>query len=318
MVPRRASIVMAALACACGRSALGDGLGDSRADDDADADDDDDADANGDGDDDESGEDDPPPDCDLDSHELDCDGDGIPDADDPFPEDRDRPGRARSDLIYLQSSTTLSTLDMRAGVTVTPIADFTFPDDSYGQVTDIAIDRFGVLYAISSALLHACHPETAECWALAELPTNSLGFVPIGVVDDEDDILVTLAGTTWIAVRQRGPEIGVFEIGDVESPYSSSGDIATTAAGLTVFTSNWSTGGDVVVGIDPATAEIVGLIGTPPTIFQVWGVVAYDDALVLCDQTGVLMSFDPSTGAGYTIGAAPHECWGAAGHPDLR
>jgi hypothetical protein len=306
-------LVIAALACACGRSAIGDGF-DLGGDDDGDGDERGDID---DGDADDS-DDDREPECDIDSHELDCDGDTIPDADDPFPEDRDRPGRGRNDVIYLQSSTTLSILDMRAGGIVTPIADFTFPDDSYGQVTDIAMDRFGVIYAISSALLHACHPETAECWALGELPTNSLGFVPIGIVDGQDDIMVTLAGSTWIAVRQRGPEIGVFEIGEVDSPYSSSGDIATTAAGLTVFTSPWSAGGDVLVAIDPATAEIIGLVGTPPTIYQVWGVVGYDGGLVLCDQLGGIFGFDPATGESWTIGAAGHECWGAAGHPDLR
>lgn len=295
-------VVILAVACACGRTPIAV----------ADLDDDDPSDTS------TTEVGDAPPDCDLDDHVGDCDGDGIPDADDPFPEDRDRPGRARPDLIYLQSSTTLSTLDMAAGVVVTPIADFTFPDDNYGQVTDIAIDRFGVLYAISSALLHACHPTTAECWALGELPTNSLGFVPIGILDDDDDMLVTLLGSTWMHVGLRGPEVAPKVIGEVESPYSSSGDIATTAAGLTVFTSNWATGGDVVVAIDPATGGVISLLGSPPTIMQVWGVVAYEDALVVCDQLGMIMSFDPSTGAGATIGGAPHECWGAAGHPDLR
>jgi hypothetical protein len=310
-VGRSRLILCAALACGCGRSAIGDDVFVGE-DDDGDGNDE-----RGDFEDDDGDDGDREPDCDLDSHRSDCDGDGIPDADDPFPEDRDRPGRARTDAIYVQSSTTLSLLDVREW-SVTPLADFTFPDDSYGQVTDIAIDRFGVLYAISSAQLHACHPETAECWALAELPTNSLGVLPIGLVDPEDDVLVTLAGSTWTAIRQRGPEVGIFEIGDVDSPYSSSGDIATTADDLTVFTSNWTGGGDVIVAVDPTTAEVIGLVGSPPTIYMVWGVVAFDGELVLCDQLGGIYGFDPATGEGWTIGAAPHECWGAAGHPDLR
>lgn len=206
---------------------------------------------------------------------------------------------------------------MRGGTVVTEVGRFSFPDDDFSQVTDIAIDRFGVLYAVADANLYACRPTTAECWLLADLPTNSLGFVPIGILDANDDTMVTLAGSDWTTIGLRGPEISPQVVGKT-SPYSSSGDIATVADGRTLFTSPSNSGGDVVVEIDPASGTILGERGYPASIFQIWGVVAYDGILVMCDQIGAISTFDPLTGEAVEIGAAPHECWGAAAHPDLR
>jgi hypothetical protein len=258
-----------------------------------------------------------PPGCDFDSHTSDCDGDGIPDGDDPFPTEPLRPGRARADVIYVHTATMLMTVDPASPV-VEVVAEFRFPEGPDGQVTDIAIDRFGVLYAIASDVLHACDPTIGQCWALALVPTNSLGFVPLGTLESGDDTLVTLAGSTWTRVGLRGPEVTLIEIATVASPYTSSGDIATTASGLTVFTSPSTQGGDVVVAIDPAAGTVLGEVGPVPDSTGVWGVVAVGGMLWLFDQIGTIWTMDPSTGAVEIIGGNGSGFWGAAAHPDLR
>jgi hypothetical protein len=144
-----------------------------------------------------------------------------------------------------------------------------------------------------------------------------LGVIPLGVLDDDDDTLVTLAGSSWTSIGLRGPEVSTKVLGDT-APYSSSGDIATIASGATLFTSPWDGSGDVVVELDPRTGAVTRELGAPPTTWSIWGMVAYEGVLVMCDQIGQIATFDPTTGAGTIIGAAPHDCWGAAAHPDLR
>ena len=259
-----------------------------------------------------------PPDCDLDSHSSDCDGDGVPDADDPFPTDTYRPGRAREDVIYVHSAFTLSSLAPESAPIVTTIADFSFPDDSFSQVTDIAIDRFGVLYALGSDVLHACDPSTAQCWALAPVPSNSLAFLPLGTLDADDDTLVTLAGSAWTRIDLRGPEVAVTVIGEIEAPYSSSGDITTTFDGLTVFTSPSVTGVDLVLALDPVTGTVFGVIGLASGLSNVWGMASVRGALWLFDQVGNIATMDPISGEVVVVGFGLDGFWGAASHPDLR
>lgn len=312
----RAWAVAWAVGCwGCGRTELGDGIddldGDAAAADERGADD--------------RGADDGRPDvggpgerpCDPSDHVTDRDGDGIPDADDPFADDAARPGRARADAIYLQSATTLTLLLLDDGEPFSTVGEFSFPEDPGGQVTDIAIDRFGVLYAQVSAQLYTCDPATAACWRLAPLASNSLGFIPQGLVDDDDDVLYTLAGSDWTRVDLCGAQVRPQVISTL-SGYSSSGDIATNGSGITVFTSPSNLGGDVVVSIDPATGTVLGELGLPATNLGVWGVVGYSLVFVMCDQLGGISVFDPIDGSGSAIATAPHECWGAAAHPDLR
>jgi hypothetical protein len=257
----------------------------------------------------------PPPGCDLDSHEIDCDGDGIPDRDDPFPTDPDRPGRAAPDVIYVHSAATLSWLDPLDPVPVF-INEFRFPEGPDGQVVDIAIDRFGVLYAISNAVLHVCDPTSATCWALGDLPANSLAMLPEGTIETDDDTLVALAGSTWTLGRLRGPELTLEEIAGV-SPYESRGDIATAANGLTVFTSP-SASGDVVVAIEAATGKLLGEVAVLPASTGLYGAAAANGSLWLFDQLGTMWVMDPTTGASAVVGIDPAGIWGAAAHPDLR
>lgn len=256
-----------------------------------------------------------PPACDLDSHVSDCDDDGLPDRDDPFPEDPLRPGRARNDVIYVQSATALSWLDPDDPVSVY-IGEFRFPEGPDGQVVDIAIDRFGVMYAIASAVLHACDPATAVCWALGDLPANSLAMLPLGTIEADDDTLVALAGSTWVLGRLRGPELSLDEVASV-APYESRGDIATAANGLTVFTSP-GVAGDRVVAIDPALGVVLGEVTTIPESTGFYGAAAARGSIWLFDQLGTMWIMDPTTGASAVVGSDPAGIWGAAAHPDLR
>lgn len=256
---------------------------------------------------------DPQDDCDLDSHTRDLDGDGIPDGDDPFCSDRSRPGRARDDVMYAHSSSTLYTVDPRGTLEVEIVGGFAVSDGTLPALTDIAIDRFGVLYGITFGELFACDPDTAECWRLATLPTNSLGFVPMGVIDDDDDTLVTLAGSAWTHVALRGAEATPSVVADV-SPYSSSGDIVATPSGRTLFTSPSPSGFDVVVAIDAASGAIESeLAGTGTS--GAYGLATFAGDIWIFDQLGQISRLDEASGAVEWVASYPDAWWGAAARP---
>ncbi len=301
------------LAVACGRGpflvhdADADGEGDD-ADDDADDDDDDSVD-------DDSVEDSDTPDgCDVDSHEHDEDGDGIPDADDPFCDDPGRPGRARADVVYAHSPTTLYTFDPRT-LAFENVGPFFVETGGAPQTTDIAIDRFGVLYAVTFAELHACDPATAECWPLGPLPTNSLGFVPMGLLDGDDDTMVTVAGSTFTRVELVGPDATEVPMASVE-PYSSSGDVTSLTDGTTLFTSPSSSGVDALVQVDPVSGGVLGEREDAVGSNSAYGLATFNDDVLIFDQLGQVSLFDPQSG-GLVFGVlGPEGWWGAATHPD--
>jgi hypothetical protein len=257
---------------------------------------------------------DPPEGCDFDSHEHDEDGDGIPDADDPFCDDRGRPGRARADVVYVHSPTTLYTFDPRT-LSFELVGPFVVDGGGAPQTTDIAIDRFGVLYAVTFFQLHACDPATAECWPLGPLATNSLGFVPFGAVDDDDDVLVTVAGSTFTQVALAGPNASEMPLGTV-SPYSSSGDVTSVRGGSILFTSPWPSGVDAIVQVDPSNGSVLTEVGAAEGSSSAFGLAGFDDELYIFDQLGQVSRFDPLTrGAEFTT-LGPEGWWGAATHPD--
>lgn len=249
--------------------------------------------------------------CDVDSHESDCDGDGLPDGDDPQPEDPSGPARARADVIYLHSGGGLYTFDP-ATLVIDRIATFTI-DGGFGEILDIAIDRFGVMYAVNFGGLFVCDPSTAACTTLASVSSNSLGIVPAGVVDD-DDVLVALAGNTLTQIHLQGPEATVIEVGDVPSPYSSSGDVATLVDGTIVFTSPSSSGTDVVVMVDPSSAVVLGELGPVTGSFNTWGLATFGGALWAADAQGSIWRQDGRDWSWIT--RFVDQGWGAAAHPD--
>jgi hypothetical protein len=307
VVTRGRSVAIAALVVACGRGPFlvhdADGGGDGDGEDD---DDDDDV---------ESFDDaDPPEGCDFDGHEHDEDGDGIPDADDPFCDDRGRPGRARTDVIYAHSPATLYTFHPGT-LSFELVGPFVVDGGGAPQVTDIAIDRFGVLYAVTFGELHACDPASAECWMLGPLPTNSLGFAPIGSVQGDDDTMITVAGSTFVQVALVGPSATEIRLSSVQ-PYSSSGDVTSLRDGTTLFTSPSPSGVDAIVQVDPANGGVLGERTAADGSSAAYGLATFADHLYIFDQLGQILRFDPLTGGVEFTTLGPEGWWGAATHPD--
>jgi hypothetical protein len=246
----------------------------------------------------------------------DNDGDGLPNSDDPFPDDDELPGIVAPNLVYAHTSGTLFTMDVLAPYTVTQIGAFTYPDGGAGSMTDIAIDRFGVLYGITFDDLHACDPASAACYHLAALPdsSNGLTFVPPGTVDASDDSLIGIAiSGNWRHMQLSGGMVAQALLGSYGVGYSSSGD-AFSIEGVGTYAAVDSAGelSDVIVEIDPTDGTVQQEIGTLTGYTAVYGLAGWQGAIFAFDETGDVLLVDPGDGTWEVINDTTNAWWGAA------
>lgn len=256
-----------------------------------------------------------PDNLDLDGDELgdacdpERDGDGIPNARDLFPDDPSLPGVASQDHVYPHGPNELHRLDVPSR-TLARMGAFRF-DRSAGQVTDVAIDRFGVLYAVTFSDAFVCHPETAECWWVGALPGsyNGLTFVPDDA--DQTDVLVGIAtGGSWTALEGVPLGLAPRTWGGYGGGYSSSGD-AFHIRGEGTFAAVNKVGRSGVVLVETDThgrvqREIVELTGAG----GVFGIGGWTGLVFAFASGGAVIEVKPDTGAYRTATSGPG-WWGA-------
>jgi hypothetical protein len=245
----------------------------------------------------------------------DLDDDELPDDEDPFPNDPNLPGVVAQGVVYAHTADTLFTLDVE-DYTITEVGAFTFPAGSPGSVTDIAIDQWGVLYAITFDDLHACNPATAQCYGLADLPSQSNGatFVPPGTLDATDDTLIGIAITgDWRQMQLAGGVVSQMVLGGYGGGYTSSGD-AFSIFGVGTYASVDAPGqpDDVIVEVDPITGAVQGEVATVTGYSSIYGLAGWQGSIFAFDASGAVLRIDPATGDVTLLQATPHSWWGAA------
>lgn len=251
---------------------------------------------------------------------VDADGDGIPDEDDPFPTNAALPGVADLGIVYAHTASTLYTVESTAPHAVTEIGPFMFPERTPVEITDLAIDRWGVLYAISFDALFACNPATAECYQLVPISDvpNGLAVLPVGTLDPDDDTIVAsgISGT-WSAITL---DAGVWTqtiLGDYGPSYASSGDVAPLG-GATYGTADVAgRSDDELVSIDPATGVVVDEVLTLVDHPAVFGLAQLETELLGFDANGDILLIDPAAATVEVVATTPHLWYGAASRPAL-
>ncbi len=244
----------------------------------------------------------------------DCDMDEIPDPDDPFPCDENKPGDVALPFkVYPQTASTLFTMDVQAPFTINTVGAFTF-DQSPGSVTDVAIDRFGVLYAITFNDLFVCNAATAECWWLADLPNsfNGLTMVPPGVLDPNDDTLIAIANSgAWHRVDINGNMVNLTNIGSYGAGYTNDGDVfSIEGVGTFGATNKNGSSATVIVRADPMTGMVQSDLATL-SVTNVWGLAGWEGEIFAFDSSGKVLRVDPMNGNETTIQTTNHAWWGA-------
>ena len=244
----------------------------------------------------------------------DMDGDGIPDADDPFPNDPDLPGAAVSNLVYAHTSSRLFTMDPFT-YEINEIGQFTF-DQSNGQVTDIAIDRFGVLYAVTFNDVFVCHPQTAACYYLGDLPQsfNGLTMVPPGTIDENDDTLIGIANSgQWYQVTIVNQQAQLTFLGEYGDGMSSSGDVFSIE-GVGTYGAVNAPGvfdGDVIVECDPTNGMVLDNLATTVGYTSLFGLAGWQGKIFGFNSGGQVIEINPENGTVTEVADSPHSWWGA-------
>ncbi len=241
--------------------------------------------------------------------DTDRDGDNVPDEFDIRPDDGLLPGTAQPDTIYAHTSSTLYSMDVDT-YAVTEIGAL----DVVGSVTDIAIDRYGVLYAITFDDLYICNPNDAGCFPLGELPasSNGLTFVPQGTIETDRDSLIGISQDgDWSLLTVQNGAVTASDVGGYGPDFTSSGDVFSILGVGTYAAIDPTEGGDdSIVEVDPATGEILNTIATVPYT-SIWGIAGWDDQIFAFDETGDILAIDPATGDWSVIQSDGTAWWGA-------
>jgi len=245
---------------------------------------------------------------------IDTDNDGVPDISDPFPGDGTKPVTGLANTVYAHTSTTLFTMDVTSYAITTVGA---FHGSGYsGQMTDIAIDRYGVLYGVTFNNLYVCDATTAECFELASLPQsfNGLTLVPRGTIDPVQDALVGIANTgDWYRVTLTGAQQAQLTgIGAYGSGYTSAGD-AFSISGVGTFASVNVPGQvwNAIVRVEPTNGTALSELGTLTGYSEVWGLAGWQGAIFAFDAGGDVLLIDPNTAAVQVIQQTSNAWWGA-------
>ncbi len=249
----------------------------------------------------------------------DSDNDKVPDDADLWPDDPDRPGTVRPNTIYAHTSSTLFHLGVKQ-LEVYEVGDFVWPGNTVGapeEMTDIAIDRYGVLYGISFDNFYTCHPDTAVCTLLAPLPGNSqfngLTLIPKGAIHPDRDTLIGVGNDgSWWQLELDGTQLLATYRGEYGSSWESSGDaFSISGEGTFAAIDQGQNSQDTLAEINPKTGEIIRNIATLQGFPDVFGLAGWANQAFAFDDSGSILVIDIALGAITATKPTPHQWWGA-------
>jgi hypothetical protein len=235
--------------------------------------------------------------------------DSIPDCDDPFPNDPNLPGIGMPNVIYAHTSGELFTMLPVSPYTITSVGSFTF-DQQGGSITDIALDQYGVLYAVSFNDIFVCDPGDASCLWLGDLTDsfNGLTLVPAGFVNPDRETIVGISGAgSWYAIDIGNQVATATQFGSYGMGLTNAGDVFSIenvgTYGATNPVAVWS--------CNPSTGAAISQIASLAGYSCVYGLAGWEDSIFAFNCTGEVVRVDPATGATTQLTDAPQSWWGA-------
>lgn len=251
--------------------------------------------------------------CDPDGGDR--DRDHVPDVADLWSDDASRPGVALANTVYAHTATQLYRLAIKT-YSVHLVGNFQFPSDvSDPRMTDIAIDRFGVLYGITFHDLVTCHPETAQCWKLASLPTsfNGLTLLPRAGTSAQDALIGVSNDGGWWRLDLVGGNVQMVFLGKHGGSYTSSGDaFSIEAVGTFASVKDGSfSGPDKLVQLNPATGAVLREVLPLTGYRSVFGLAGWADQVFAFDETGDILVISLSTASVERTIKGGKAWWGA-------
>ena len=204
------------------------------------------------------------------------------------------------EVMYVHTSTILYSYNAE-GETGT-IGQFYIENDFAPNITDLAIDLNGSMYAVSVDALYRVDPTDARLEHVSDLaiPLYGLTFLADGRLLGAGD------GIYWVE-----PISGLMAEFVSSGNYQTSGDIVGLPDGKLYWT---VIGGDGLVVVDPVTGQTdyIGDIG----IENLWGVGYYDNALFGFSSAGSMCEINPANAEVVAWESTSGQYWwGAASNP---
>ncbi|MBM4342712.1 MAG: hypothetical protein FJ100_04985 [Deltaproteobacteria bacterium] len=203
------------------------------------------------------------------------------------------------EVVYAHSSSQLYKFENK---TFSLVGGFNF-DKFSGQVTDIALDDTGALYAVTFGDVFACDKATAACKWLATLPQsfNGLTFVPKDTAVPGKAALIGIANSgDWNLIEVQGGSAKVTKLG-AYGGFSSSGDaFSVEKVGTYATVKQGPFGGDKLVEVNPATGQVVKTLGDCG-VADLWGIAWTGGVLYGFASSGGVYSLDVKTGKASSI-----------------
>ncbi|MCX5743314.1 MAG: hypothetical protein NT062_12545 [Proteobacteria bacterium] len=236
------------------------------------------------------------------------DANGAPDAD---PGGGGGGGGGVVTYVYAHTASALYQVDPDT-LAITQVGDFGWPN-SGDQMTDIAIDKDGVMVGMSYDTIYRIDPTTAQATQLSTGLTgqfNGLSFVPAAMVGQTGaDILV---GT-------RAADGGVFRIDPMTGAttqagnmgnFSSSGDLVSVT-GLGTLQTATGASNDRLVRL-AAGSFAASAVGSDTGFVDIWGIAYWKSKVFGFTSGGQFITIDPNTGVGTLVQGNGPSWWGAA------
>jgi hypothetical protein len=216
----------------------------------------------------------------------------------------------------MHTSNTLYTMDVDQPYTINQIGPYTTNNQALNSVTDIAIDRWGVLYAETFSNLYACDPETAECWQLAQLPqsSNGLTMIPPGIIDQNDDTLVAIAGSgAWFRVDVMNGNAMFQQIGQYGQGLSNAGDVFSIEGVGTYGATNPAAIWECDPTMNNKAQNKLTDNAYASQYGSVWGLAGWEGKIFAFNSDGKIALIDPQNGDWQTIHDNSNPSWWGAG-----
>lgn len=221
--------------------------------------------------------------------------------------------------LYAHTATMLWRLDLSTGQ-FTEVGPFGF-DKNKGDVTDIALDKTGQLFATTHNDLFQCGLEDAKCVWLAKMPGTYFGlsYVPAGTIDPNAETLVGIENDgTWSSITFANGKATIKSLGSYGGGWQSSGDMFSVEGIGTYATLKGKGDFDTLAKVNPKTGKIEQIIGgTAKTgVKSLFGLAWWQGVTYGFSSDGNVYTLDLDTGVATKltgIAAPPGAKWWGAG-----
>ena len=233
---------------------------------------------------------------------------GTTDADNTPPSDA-----AVMTFVYAHTSSQLYKVDPDT-LAVMLIGNFTFAGGGSDQITDLAIDKTGLMIGISFTSVYRIDPSNAACTRLSQDLTgtfNGLSFVPATEVGQTGpDVLVATRNSNGVVSRIDPMTGQTTQVGNMGN-FASSGDLVSIAGFGTVQTADNGVSADRLVRL-ASNSFAATPIGNTIGYADIWGIAYWKDKIFGFTEAGQFITIDPQTGVGTLVQGNGPRWWGAA------